>query len=184
MMAVDAAKSITGVYEGQWELFGLTPNGDVAKKSNWTDRIVAAGPVKVLDKKAFVSVKSEMKFEGGKIQSFEFTEGFFVNEDETAGLRFFETYGAVTIEKEIAEKVWAFETALSKWDLDSLGLKAEQIIFSKNLTTKVEANDDSKTEWVSRLTTIQWKDDGGKIQSKQFVSLQGHHKKVEDGSNS
>jgi len=36
MLAVDAAKDITGTYIGQWELFGLSPVGEIITKSRWT----------------------------------------------------------------------------------------------------------------------------------------------------
>ncbi len=35
----------------------------------------------------------------------------------------------------------------------------------------------AETHWISRLTTVSWKDKAGKERWLQFVSLQGYHKR-------
>jgi len=184
--AIEQAKTIVGKYTGAWQLYGLdTYGGDTVLKATWDDEVEAKDPVQQ-GNRAFVTVSNRMNFSqwcappSGSSISLDFTEGFFVEEDGSAGERYFDMYGQTTVETQVSPGLFSFETAVSSQELTSLGFAdAKAVLSAKHLVVKsVTHAEGVETEWVTRVTTIEWKDPAGATQGKQFVSLKGFHKRI------
>src|SRR5262249_6337152 len=144
----------------------------------WEDTVEAKEPRQEKGR-AFVSVANVLTFSGGKSFTVNFVEGYLVNRDGTAGSRYFDLQGHTVVETSLGKDSWSFETPVSTQDLQMMGFNPKEVLFSKHVTVKTVTREGPfDTEWVSRVTTIQWKKATGQSPVKQFVSLQGYHRRV------
>lgn len=172
---LEAASALVGAYSGSWEAFGLDANGDVVSKSTWTDEVVAANPVVTKDR-AYVTVTDTLSISGGGMFAVNFEEGFLLAPDGGVGDHYFTYQGTDVIERPIGAFTYAYETEVSSYDLPQIGIAAEDVVWAKHATTRVVTRAEGvDTDWITRVTTIQWKDAQAKVQGKQFVSMRGTH---------
>ncbi|MGZ3696171.1 MAG: hypothetical protein ACXWQO_19240, partial [Bdellovibrionota bacterium] len=130
--------------------------------------------------KAFVTVSDIMKFANGKEYPKNFTEGYLVNSDGSAGSRYYNFAGQIVMESKIGSDTWAFETTPDASELTMMGFDPASVTYAKHITVKAVTVENGKdTEWITRTTTVQWKDGYGVVQVNQFTSMKGHHTRVE-----
>jgi hypothetical protein len=170
-------RDLVGTYTGSWAMFGIDAKGEVVKRVAWTDTIKAEKP-EVKGDRAYVSTTDEMTFEGGKIPPIKVQgkEGYFLKKDGGLGDYFVETSGQTSRMVKVGENVWSSTTPAAAQELARLGFPkgaSGQHVLVKVVTKeqRVEAHR------VSRLTTVNWKDQEGKERWLQFVSLKGFHKR-------
>ena len=172
--ALDAARRITGKYTGRWSMYGLV-SGSVVEKASWTD-VLEAGSATERSGRALVEVTDLMTFPDGSTRASQFIEGYMVNADGSAGDRFYEIQGEVTIFKKLTDRDWAFQTAPEPGELWFLGFNPRDVIYASHVTTKTTTHEGgTDTDHVTRLTTIQWRTADGKLHASQFVSMKGEH---------
>ena len=153
--AVTSAQQLVGTYTGSWDFFALDASGNVVKTFSARDTATAQAP-KLAGDRAFVTVRDVMQMPGREM-ALDFTEGYFVKPDGSAGDRFFEMYDRTVVEQPIGDRAWAFQTPVT------------------HTTLKTESLADGvETQHVTRLTTVHWRD-GEHIRSVQFVSMSGTH---------
>ncbi len=169
-------KALAGVYEGTWSMFGMNEKGEIVPKINWTDIMEAKNPA-CQDGRAYVATVDTMTFEGGiPPQKMEGKEGYFLNPDGSLGDYFFESYGQVQHMVKLDDRVWVYTAPSSPMELQMLGFPAAAA--AKHVVVKVVAMEDGvETHRISRVTTVTWKDKEGRDCSRQFLSLQGVHKR-------
>lgn len=172
--ALEAVRKLVGIYQGTWTLYGIDDKQQVVKKSAWTDKIEAKAPT-VKDGKAFVKTKDEMTFEGGATFTLESTEGYLINEDGSAGQRYFTQYGEEIIERELSPGSFSFAVEADARELASIGFI--NVLQAKHVMVKtVMVHGDQEIDSITRVSTVQWRV-GNKVMTKQFVSLQGQHQR-------
>lgn len=169
-------KSLVGVYKGAWSMFGPNEGGEIVKKMSWTDTIKASNPV-VKDGKAYVTIIDTMNFEGGiPAQKMSGTEGYFLNKDGSLGDYFFELNGKISRMKKLEDNIWVYTIPSDQMEMRMLGFS--NIVTSKHVMIKVVTWENGvETHRVSRVSTVIWKDKKGHKQRKQYISLQGMHKR-------
>jgi hypothetical protein len=173
--AFDAVSQLVGTYRGEWTLYGIDATGQIVAKSSWTDVMEAKDPV-LEDGKAFVHTRDVMSFANGQSFTLESTEGYLVNRDGTAGERYYLLQGTPVIERQLSAGCWAFEVASSQQELASIGFS--NVIQANHVMVKtVRADGKVEIDSVTRVTTVTWKDGDGNVQTRQFVSLQGVHRR-------
>ena len=178
----DQVKDLVGTYRGEWAIYGLDAKGEPVVRAKWSDVNVASDP-RVEKGKAFVVTKDEMKFEGApRPQTFDGSEGWFVNADGSLGDYYIEGGGEITRMHEIADGVWVYAAAASARDLAMFGLPAGAT--AQHVLVKVVGSEDGhETHRITRVTTARWKEmDGqdGKVGHEkvvQFTSLKGFHRR-------
>lgn len=168
---------VIGTYTGFWTSYGLDATGQVVKQAAWTDTLVAADPV-VEKTRAFVTTNTEMTFEGGRIPPMKVPgrEGYVINGDGSLGDYFIETFGQTYKMQKLGDNVSAYTIPATAQELARLGganAQSAQHVLIKVVTTEQGV----ETHNISRVTTVRWKDAGGKERATQFVSLQGYHRK-------
>jgi hypothetical protein len=114
----------------------------------------------------------------------QFTEGFKILDDGAAGDHYF-TYkdrtGAVfeTVENQIAPNLWSYESPVDLKAYAVLGINDDNVVVAKNFTVKsITFEGKVETQTVSQTTTLVWKTSSGTIQTKNFVSMSGIHKRT------
>ena len=121
-----------------------------------------------------------MNFQGGGVRETHFLEGFYKDKDGVAGDRFYEVNGAVVKFKKLNQNTWIFETPVDPGELSFLGFDPKKVVSAVHTTTKVTTYEGEKdTDHITRLTTVQWKEDSGTLQSIQFVSMKGYHTRIQ-----
>jgi hypothetical protein len=118
-----------------------------------------------------------MTFEGRPVpMKVEGKEGYFVNKDGTLGDYFIEAFGQVTRMHRLGENVWVYSVPASPRELGPLGFA--NVSSAQHVVVKVVTVEDGvETHRISRVTTVNWKDQGGKDRWIQYVSLQGFHRR-------
>jgi hypothetical protein len=170
-------KDLVGTYTGSWTIYGLDANGQVIKQAAWTDTLKAENPV-VEKSRAFVTTSDEMVFEGGRIPPMKVAgrEGYLLNSDGSLGEYFIETYGQLYKMQKLSENVFAYSVPAAPQELARLG--AANVLSAQHTLIKVVAFEQGvETHDISRLTTVRWKDAGGRERTTQFISLQGRHQR-------
>jgi hypothetical protein len=110
---------------------------------------------------------------------------FKILSDGTAGDHYF-TYknyytGNVTetVENELGPNLWSYDSPVDLKNYAAAGISSDNVIYAKCFTVKSLAVEGKvETQTVSQTTTLIWKTGDGSIQSKQFVSMHGVHKKI------
>ncbi len=92
------------------------------------------------------------------------------------GTYFIEIEGKTYRMVKVGENVWSYATPASAHELGRLGFTGDAS--GQHVLIRVATNEQgAETHRVSRLTTVTWKNNEGKEQVLQFVSLQGYHKR-------
>jgi hypothetical protein len=172
----DAVKALVGTYTGSWVMYGINPEGGVVEKMKWTDVIEAKKP-EIKDGRAFVSTVDRMQFEGGiPPQQMTGTEGYFLNKDGSLGDYYFENYGQVFKMIRLGEKTWVYAMPANPGRLAFLGF--QNVISGRHVMVKeVTEEDGIEFHRISRVTTVNWKDQTGQSRWMQYISLKGFHKR-------
>jgi hypothetical protein len=166
---------VVGTYTGSWTSYGLDANGQVVKQAAWTDTMKADNPV-VEKGRAFVTTSDEMTFEGGRIPPMKVSgqEGYTLNSDGSLGDYFIETYGQTYKMQKLGDNVLAYTVAVAPQEFSRLGMP--NAVSGQHVLVKVVTFEQGlETHNITRVTTLRWKDTGGKERTTQFVSLQGRH---------
>lgn len=173
----EEVKKMTGVFEGRWSMLGLDETGAIVQKMSWTDVMEAKDPV-VRDGRAYVATLDAMTFEGGiPPQKMKGTEGYFLNPDGSLGDYFIEMNGQVQRVSRLGDDAWAYTAPPSPMEMRMLGFPAAAA--AKHVVVKVvDMTDGAETHRISRVTTVAWKDEEGRDCSRQYISLQGVHKRM------
>ena len=175
--ALDATKRIAGKYTGQWSMFAFN-DGKVVERAACTDVLIASH-VTEDNERAYVEVIDVMTFPDGSTRTSKFIEGYYANSDGSAGDRFYEIQGKITIFKKLSENDWAYYAQPETGELWFLGFNPKDVISSSHIATKTTTYEDKiDTDHVTRVTTVQWKDANGTTQTSQFISLKGQHRRV------
>lgn len=171
-------RALEGTYTGSWTMFGYDETNKVSKKMSWKDKLKVTDAV-IKDGRAQVTTTCEMTFDGADNAIppvvIKGTEGYFHNADGALGDYFIEI-GAVQRMAKLADNIWSNAAPAEKQELMRLGFPSGakgQHVLIKVITTERGA----ETHRVSRVTTVNWKDDQGQERAIQFVSLRGHHRK-------
>jgi hypothetical protein len=168
-------KDVAGTYTGSWTSYALDANGQVVKQASWTDTMRAENPVAEKGR-AFVTTSDEMTFEGGRIPPMKVSgkEGYTLNSDGSLGEYFIETYGQTYKMRKLADNVLAYTVAVAPQEFARLGMP--NAVSGQHVLVKVVTFEQGlETHNITRVTTLRWKDTGGKERTTQFVSLQGRH---------
>lgn len=172
----EQVKDLAGEYTGSWIMYGPNLEGKIVPKMKWTDTMTAADP-QVKEGRAFVVTVDKMQFEGGiPAQEVRGIEGYYLKKDGSLGDYFFENFGQVYRMKNLGNGTWVYRMPAIPGRLAFLGFK--NVISGRHVMVK-EVTEENGTEVhrISRVTTVNWKDQEGRSQWKQYISLQGFHKR-------
>jgi hypothetical protein len=178
-----AVRDLEGTYVGSWTLFGIDEESKVVKLASWTDTIKAENP-QMDDEQAYVLTTSEMDFEGSDAPPVKFTgkEGYFLMPDGSLGDYFIETFGQISKSTQLGENVWISVTPASAEDLASYRLPNDSS--GQHVLVKVVTSEEGiEIHRITRVTTVNWRDEAGQERSTQFVSLQGVHQRTNPSAN-
>ncbi|MFC2163821.1 hypothetical protein ACFLT2_02345 [Acidobacteriota bacterium] len=170
-------RAMEGTYTGSWLMYGIDKKGEIIKSTAWTDTMEVGGS-EIEGDRAFVSTIDEMTFEGDQIPPFKVQgkEGYYLRKDGGLGAYFIETAGQMYRMVKVGENVWSYTTPAATQELSWLGFPENAS--GQHVLVKVVTNEQGvETHRISRLTTVNWKDNEGKEQVLQFVSLQGYHRR-------
>ena len=115
--------ALIGTYTGEWTLFGLKDNGDVAKRFSWTDTIKSEN-ARVEGDRALVSIEDAMNVGGDEPVKMTGKEGYYLTKDGGLGDYFTEMHGQTRRMVRVADNVWSYAAAVSPQELQRLGLPA------------------------------------------------------------
>ncbi len=170
-------KAMAGSYTGSWTMYGIDETGNIIKKFSWNDTMEAVNPI-IKDGRAYVSVENKQKFsENSPPQIFKGTEGYFLNKDGSLGDYYYEMFGQVFKMLPLDKNTWTYTMPANPGELSMLGFS--NVSYGNHVFIKVVTKEkDTEIHRVTRVSTIGWKDKKGAVQWKQFISLQGYHKRV------
>jgi len=173
----EAVKHLVGTYSGSWTMYGVDDKGGVVEKMKWTDVMEAKDP-QIKDGRAFVSTLDKMEFGGGvPTQQMAGTEGYFLQKDGSLGDYYFENHGQVVKMTRIGEKTWVYTMPAHAGRLAFLGF--QNVVAGRHVLVKeITEEEGMECHRISRLTTVNWKDQEGRSRWLQFVSLQGVHRRA------
>jgi len=169
--------ALQGVYTGSWASYGVDANGKVVKRASWTDTM-KAGDATVEGGRAFVATIGEMVFDGGRPPAMKIKgeEGYVLNRDGTLGEYFIKTFGQEYRMRKLDGNVWTYAAGASPQELAQSGFS--NVRSGQHVVVKVVNQEDGKeTHRITRVTTVNWTDTGGKSRWLQFVSLEGVHRR-------
>jgi hypothetical protein len=169
-------EAIAGAYTGTWTMYGIDGQGQVTKRGSWTDTMRAQNAV-MKDDRAYVTTVDEMIFEGRPTpMKIDGKEGYLINKDGSLGDYFIETFGQVIKMQQMAQDTWVYSVLANPRELAPLGFT--NVSSARHVVVKVVTREDGvETHRISRVTTVNWKDQAGKDRWIQYVSLQGVHKR-------
>jgi hypothetical protein len=169
-------EAISGTYIGIWTMYGIDGQGQVTKRGSWTDTMRAENAV-MKDDRAYVTTVDEMIFEGRATpMKIDGKEGYLINKDGSLGDYFIETFGQVIKMQQMAQDTWVYSVPANPRELAPLGFT--NVSSARHVVVKVVTREDGvETHRISRVTTVNWKDQAGKDRWIQYVSLQGVHKR-------
>ena len=172
---------LAGTYSGTWTSFGINQNGEVVKMMAWTDTMKADRPT-VEAGRAYVNTSDEMVFEGPAARKMTIPgrEGYLLNENGSLGEYFIESYGQTYRMLKLSNNAWSYAVPASAQELAPMGFS--NVAFAQHVAVKVVTVEDGvETHRITRITTVNWKDKDGTSRWLQFVSLQGVHKRQQQG---
>ncbi|HEX4924785.1 MAG TPA: hypothetical protein VFV50_11895 [Bdellovibrionales bacterium] len=177
--ALAEARKISGRYLGRWTVYGLE-RGELVVKTKWSDTLTA-GDARLEGGRAVVDVTTQMTFIDGSQRTLQFREGYFLLPDGSAGERFIENQGQVTLVKRLSPNDWALQTVPQPEELRFLGFDPSIVLSASHVTTKTTTYKGAvDTDHVARFTTVQWKNTAtGAIETTQFLSMIGVHKRIQ-----
>ena len=168
--------ALQGTYTGSWTNFGIDPQGHVVRRMAWTDSMKAQSPVRE-GGRTYVATMNEMRFEGVPTpMKIDGKEGYLLNPDGKLGDYFIETFGQVYRMLRLSDDVWSYTVAAQPQELSQLGFPAGAS--GRHVVVKVVNQEEgTETHRITRVTTVNWKDNDGKARWIQYVSLQGVHRR-------
>ncbi len=195
--AIEAVQALAGTYTGHWDMYGLDKMGQVIKDPvlSWDDVITFENPQVGIDpnvnqQRAFGLVTDIMTYvvpAGIPVTTVHFTEGYKIQADGTAGEHYFTFKNAAgqvieTIENQLAPNLWSYESPVDLKFFADIGINESNVVLAKNMTVKsISIEGTAEIQTVSQMTTLVWKADDGSIKSKQFVSMNGIHRRTLGG---
>ena len=171
--------ALEGTFSGAWTMYGIDAKGEIVENMAWTDTLVAS-EAQIEGDRAFVFTTDEMVFQGGQIPPFtvQGREGYYLDEEGGVGPYFIETMGQMYRMVEVGESVWSYTAPAAAQELGRLGFPGNAS--GQHVLVKVVTREQGvETHRISRLTVVNWKDDEGRQQVTQFVSLQGSHQRLQ-----
>jgi len=168
---------ITGEFIGEWVSYKYSLNGEIIKSFSWNDTVIAENPV-INDSIAYVNVNSTMFFDDPHIPPFkmEFIEGFDLLNEKIID-HFFIIMGDKSVELKVSDNTYIISQPISSFELNQLGFSSaiEAYHTIVKIILLVEGTEFHK---ITRVSTIVWESETG-IETIQFVSLEGYHKRIE-----
>lgn len=168
--------ALQGTYTGQWTLFGINAEGEVVRKTAWTDKLVT-GSVQLLPDRMFVSWVNEQTFEGTQRPptKVEGKEGFFLRNGKL-GDGYIEMFGQTLRLIRLSDNTASYVAPATPPELAMLGFPKGAT--GQHVLVKVTTTEQGQpTHRVSRITTASYTDAQGNPRTVQFVSLRGYHRK-------
>lgn len=177
MHKLDAGKALAGAYTGKWEHFGFDAEKEkIVLKSSRTEDVAARQPVRTVDRLAITGACVHTV--AGNPFKVVFLEGYFVDEQGHLGDRFFEIDNQLTRMPGQGEGAFTFVSEFNPHDSYSLGLLPEDVVAGKHVTVRVVSMDGkAELEHISRVTTVSFRKAKGVVETVQFVSLKGSHRR-------
>jgi hypothetical protein len=178
--ALAAATALAGHYSGMSAMYFVDVDGTVKQRRTFTEDIDGRNPV-LQDGKAFISVTDTQTYDDGTPpKTVTWTEGFYVNADGTPGAHYFHVAIPNVTLPDTVEQPLAGTNGAATFDVDAtfsaddLGFAGKDVTYAKQTYVKnVVTNGAVETDVVTEVTTIEWKDATGALQTKQFVSMNG-----------
>jgi len=176
--AKEAITKLAGNYSGEWTSYMMSKEGEIVKAISWIDTLKCGEPI-INDTSAYVDVFGSMVFDNPQVPPYKmvFQEGYKLKKGKV-GAHFFTIMGVEQLEQQVDENTYVISKALSPFELKQMGF--ESALEATTTTTKVTMEIDG-TEYhkITGISTVKWKE-GSEIQIKQFVSLEGFHKKLNE----
>ncbi len=173
----DEINKLSGNFVGEWTSFKNDATGNIVKSASWKDTLLASKPIKN-DSILYVNVHSKMVFDNPHIPVYEvnFKEGLYFKNNVV--LKHFFTYRNLEVEQiKLDNNTYAYSQKVETFEFPQMGFNSATE--GTHTMVKVIVNiDGQEIHKVKRITTILWKDDNNSVQSSQFVSLSGYHKKI------
>ena len=174
--AKEAITKLAGNYSGEWTSYMMSKEGEIIKAISWVDTLKCGEPI-ITDTAAYVDVFSSMVFDNPQVPPYKmaFQEGYKLKKGKV-GAHYFTLMGVEQQEQKIDENTYVISKALSPFELKQMGFGSA--LEATTTTTKVIMEIDG-TEYhkITGISTVKWKE-GSEIKLKQFVSLEGFHKKL------
>jgi hypothetical protein len=170
---------LLGTWVGEWQMWGVDAAGAVAPRMKWTDRMTASEPVRSADRIAFKTV-DEMTFEGvpGPPRTWVGSKGWRLNGDETLGAHYIESFGRESVLVSLRADAESYIEDAAPQELAQLGCPAGTT--GSHVLVKVVVDEaEGETHRITRVTTVRWPTADGDERHRQFVSLQGYHRKLD-----
>lgn len=169
-------QTFTGQFAGEWTAYKMNSSGEIIKSMSWKDTLTTSDPI-INDTLAFVNIKSIMTFDNPNIPPYklDFKEGFKIKNGIIL-FHFFTVMGTEAIETKVDNGTYVISQPVSTFELNQMGFK--NVVEAKNTTVKVILMvNGTEVHKISRITTIMWKENE-QIWTKQFLSLEGFHKRI------
>jgi hypothetical protein len=169
-------QTLVGTYTGAWTLYGINDKGEVIKQLAYTDVMKAENPTVAADR-VYVSTMDAITFEGGKVPPANIPgkEGYLLNKDGSLGDYYLENSGRTIRFQKLDKDSHIYSTPAGGGEFP---LISDKFLSGVHVLVRTITFDHGiETHHVTRLTTVCWTGADGKEMAKQFVSLQGQHKK-------
>lgn len=176
--SLDMITEMVGTYTGDFEMYGLDGGDQAITVMTWTDTAVATNP-RIEGDRAVVDVHEEMVVDQSTTYEMDWLEGVLIEADGSAGSRFIDMNGIVTIQTEVEPGHFEYQQDLDEYDhyywdnITPVNLVSGYHVMNK-IVTDVQG---VETHEITRTTYVDYEDQGGTIISVEFVSLQGTHEK-------
>ncbi len=178
--ALDLITGMVGTYTGDFVMHGLDGADAPYPAMSWADTAVASNP-RIDGDRAQVDVHDTMVMDGGGTYEQEWLEGILIEPDGSAGDRFIDMDGVVTVQTEVTPGVFEYEQPIEEYDFYNwTNVTAANLIAGGHLMHKEVVDDGGiETHLISRTTSLEYEDAGGSTVSVEYLSLEGTHQKSE-----
>ncbi len=173
----DEINKLSGNFSGEWTSFKKDNAGNIVKTTSWKDTVTTSKPI-VNDTIIYVDVLSKMIFNNLHIPEYivKFKEGLYIKDNII--LKHFFTYKNIEVAQiKLDNDTYVYSQKVEDQEFPQMGFNSA----TEGIHTMVKVIiniDGQEIHKIKRITTILWKDENNKIQSSQFVSLSGYHKKI------
>ena len=176
--AKEAIAKLAGNYSGEWTSYMMSKDGQIIKAISWIDTLKCSEPI-INDTMAYLNVYSSMVFDNPQVPPYKmvFQEGYKL-EKRKVGAHFFTIMGVEQVEQQVEENTYVISKVLTPFELKQIGFESalEATTTTTKVIMKVEGVEYHK---ITGISTVKWKE-GTDIKIKQFVSLEGFHKKLNE----